>query len=1676
MSRGPGVWSTVVNGFGELQGTSMAAPHVAGAIALLISEYPGLTNDEVERYLEVTGADISGVNSVPTGNRLDILAALEALVGGPDRTEPASVQDLAIESVNGSSVTLQWTATGDDGATGTASGYDLRYSTTSPIQTDDDFANASRVDGLPEPAASGQTESFTVSGLPFETEVHFALRAYDELENTSALSNSVAAQTGDSPTLSVTPESMAQELSKGETASQTLTLSNTGSNTLDFDIRFLLDHAASGLVSAPEQVAARTDTRLRSEIRDDTWANQVPASERISQGGSAPQNNPAYRIDDGSVDAGICRSPEPFDMMWLNAFQTVNEYATITSISTSFGTGQSANLDVRLLLYNDPNNDGNPDDAELLTETAIVASNPTYTVIEEASIEPTPVSGVFFVAALVQEAENCPAPLDRSRSQRASWYVVNSSNSFDASNLSANSGPSLIDDAVTSGNWVLRADAGSGIIQFSPQEGTVAAGESQDIAVDFDATAAPSGRYVGTLQVQNNGSGGDVDVPVSLDILGPRLVQPFQDQRLTLGQDVYEVEIGTRFANVGDSPITYDVSSNDPAIASATLSGSRLTVEPVSSGQATVTVTASDDAASVEDRFTVDVNTRPELAQPIADDVLPRGTERTVDLDTVYTDPDGDALSYEATSSDTSIVQAELSGTVLTLLPGNLGTATVTLQGSDGDAVTESSFSVEVIQGPPQIISSIPDQVLGVEQEPFVVALDTVFSDPDGESLSFSAISSRSSIASVTVEGAILTVTAQSVGEASITVAAADQSATADLTFSVDVSLPPQVNAPIEDQIVQPGANVTANLDSLFSDPDTDDLTYEVKSSDESVVSSKILGGYHLVLMPRTVGTADLTVSASDGGSIAEFTAAFTVEEGTVRQKIYEEDFSGVFSDFWTPFGSPEGKITTSRGNPAPSFNNNGDENYASGAYTNQMFNYSSGMEIVVDMYVKNTAGWQCWISGSFGLSQNPTASGRSFRTVVRMTYSYAGDVCNNTTRGTLGTRVLLEDGSTERFREENLNDYLGEWHQYRIFIRPDRHVEFYIDEDLIYRTEGKISMDYQNKPILLGSRARYGRVNHDNLRIYVGEANTPPRVASAIDDQVVGIDSTFAVELDPVFDDPNGDPLTFSATSLQNNVAVSVADTQLDITGTEVGVDTVVVRASDGFSTIADSLEITVPNPSPRVVAPLSDLSLQLEETTEVDLASVFSDPNADTLTFDASSTDPSVASTAREGSMLTIEGQAEGTTTIVATAQDGVSSVTDTMSVDVEGVLTRTFVAIDGWNLRSLPMEATNGTLAEALSMCSVGYPYAPGSGYERMADDETLAPGRGAFFLCDTGSVLLNGGPAASDQIAVTEGWNIISPFATPVETSQIIEAPSDLIDSPFYGYEPGSGYVFAETLQPTFGYWVKAQAAGTLTLPTEAPSIAAARTAVDSSSVRSAARARAAATQNALQRGAGPLQDATRLILTDADERRVTLYLASDLSESDQARFALPPVPPGDVFDIRFEKGSWVESLPVANRTSLAQSMTLRPIDLQGVTFPVRVQIENAAEGQVLRMHSPAQESDVRLTTEQPSAVLTRPTDHLQVGAEARPEAFALKASYPNPARKRATIEYAVPEVTEVTITVYDLLGRRVLEAVRSRKEPGTHVVTLEASSLPSGTYFYRMRAGDFTATKRLTVVR
>ncbi len=91
-------------------------------------------------------------------------------------------------------------------------------------------------------------------------------------------------------------------------------------------------------------------------------------------------------------------------------------------------------------------------------------------------------------------------------------------------------------------------------------------------------------------------------------------------------------------------------------------------------------------------------------------------------------------------------------------------------------------------------------------------------------------------------------------------------------------------------------------------------------------------------------------------------------------------------------------------------------------------------------------------------------------------------------------------------------------------------------------------------------------------------------------------------------------------------------------------------------------------------------------------------------------------------------------------------------------------------------------------------------------------------------------------------------------------------------------------------------------------------------------------------------------------------------------------------------------------------------------------------------------------------------------------EGDPESFFLSQNYPNPFNPSTTISYSIPTEGYVTLKVYDVLGHEVASLVDEQKQIGTFDVHFDANALSSGVYYYQLKAGEFTTTKKLVLMK
>jgi hypothetical protein len=95
---------------------------------------------------------------------------------------------------------------------------------------------------------------------------------------------------------------------------------------------------------------------------------------------------------------------------------------------------------------------------------------------------------------------------------------------------------------------------------------------------------------------------------------------------------------------------------------------------------------------------------------------------------------------------------------------------------------------------------------------------------------------------------------------------------------------------------------------------------------------------------------------------------------------------------------------------------------------------------------------------------------------------------------------------------------------------------------------------------------------------------------------------------------------------------------------------------------------------------------------------------------------------------------------------------------------------------------------------------------------------------------------------------------------------------------------------------------------------------------------------------------------------------------------------------------------------------------------------------------------------------------------EIKDEEKPTDFVLYQNYPNPFNPATIINFELAEETNVTIKVYDILGRVVTELVNGNLNEGKHKVNFNAANLTNGVYFYTIEAGSFRDTKKMILLK
>lgn len=89
---------------------------------------------------------------------------------------------------------------------------------------------------------------------------------------------------------------------------------------------------------------------------------------------------------------------------------------------------------------------------------------------------------------------------------------------------------------------------------------------------------------------------------------------------------------------------------------------------------------------------------------------------------------------------------------------------------------------------------------------------------------------------------------------------------------------------------------------------------------------------------------------------------------------------------------------------------------------------------------------------------------------------------------------------------------------------------------------------------------------------------------------------------------------------------------------------------------------------------------------------------------------------------------------------------------------------------------------------------------------------------------------------------------------------------------------------------------------------------------------------------------------------------------------------------------------------------------------------------------------------------------------------QPTEFVLEQNFPNPFNAATAIQYSIPNRSNVTLKIYDILGKEITTLVNEEKDQGIYTINFDANNLASGLYLYRIQAGSFIDTKKMILLK
>ena len=760
--------------------------------------------------------------------------------------------------------------------------------------------------------------------------------------------------------------------------------------------------------------------------------------------------------------------------------------------------------------------------------------------------------------------------------------------------------------------------------------------------------------------IASDGNGGRAVLGIRIDVLDQNDPPTIDAEILPVGINLLEgattsIDVSLAASDQDGDTLGYRFAISNTNVATFAAAGSVVTVSAVAPGTATLSLIVLDGTHTVTKNLPVKVknsNTPPSFVDSgsrVTFSVFENSLKGTPIGDVPEaTDPDQDVLSYEITGDGADVFAVTNAGKIIVAKQSGLDYETrssfdltlTALDGFGGSASIGLGIIVLDANDAPKPISAQPSDVqVGLGGS---VELDVYdyFSDPDGDALNISTFSHAESVVTVSIQGtSTVAVTGQSLGSTYITITVDDGSANATVSFKVIVvpNAPPTIANPIDDMQIALHRAVEIPLANVFEDPDGDETVDVVSatSSDESVLLANVLDqGATLWLFGRNLGEASVEVIAQDNyGGTVTLEISVTVE-GRLDNEAPEiaEVLEDVFID---------NVGTTFEFSVVDAFSDEDEVLEYAAISANESVVLALIVEDNTVLLLSREAG-EAQITVTATDSQGLSAS-QEFMTFVGAEPPQLIELAP----------ISLEERT---FEELDLNTIFdGGTVTGDATSSNTESVEAILWDDnqtlaVIGRSVGEslVSVD------AIGEGNQ--RLTAEVSVTVVEASNTQPTLIGSLDGEIVVIGNRHHVHLRDIFIDPDGDELTFTVVSANENMLnAEIEDQSLFLAGVYPGLVSIKLQAADvsGLATRATFTVAVESSPSPSHA--MREISLEVGGPEyRLNLNHVFTDIDNNVLMFDVVVSHSDILNAKIETGFLVLSAVRKGVADVQFNARD--------------------------------------------------------------------------------------------------------------------------------------------------------------------------------------------------------------------------------------------------------------------------------------------------------------------------------------------------------------------------------------------------------------------------------------